>query len=519
MLKQEKNCYLGINGKKHGPLSEADIQKLYDNKKITGDTKFARLGDTKWISVSEVGIFTPPLPDDDGILPLPIETRPIRTDGAARDSEKMSRGRWLAIFGGTIAVFAIVLVVAVVVLTPILDSHTNTMNSNMASSGLDGSSGNSGSNTPIGQQATRQNSMNVAGFELSNLEYEVLFGIGVVRYSFRNTTNQPINAMFQTEILDTSGERIGRAGATDMFNPAHQPRTTHTVTSEMGDVTRDTPVYGVISVILFNEMGFPDIDNISPENRVFFEFLPNGQLSFFALGQEPNFAPNNIDVGDDYTMTTGDSYNQEPVPLTEFANVEDAILGLWYIHDTVVFNFFWGTDVFFEPEGMGASSFDGRSMLTLTWLVRVDGESIILSIDHDNEEVDFILRLSEPYLFLYTQVGTPIILARYPIADDSVGEATQNEGTATTTQHDIIGRWTLTLGNSVSTFDFRADGTYVNTGSSPLGTLPTGTGRFEVVGDTIIITRDRDGTTSVLNIVGNELFMGDSITPYRRVSN
>ena len=80
MSNQEKNCYLGINGKKYGPVSEADVQKLYDHNKITGDTKFARVGDNGWITVSEAGVFTPPLPTDDGLPPLPPDDEPTKAN-------------------------------------------------------------------------------------------------------------------------------------------------------------------------------------------------------------------------------------------------------------------------------------------------------------------------------------------------------------------------------------------------------------------------------------------------------
>lgn len=76
MAEKQKNCYLGISGKKYGPVSEDDIHKLYNDGKITGDTKFIRAGMKEWIALSESGIIMdadglPPLPQDDGIPPLP----------------------------------------------------------------------------------------------------------------------------------------------------------------------------------------------------------------------------------------------------------------------------------------------------------------------------------------------------------------------------------------------------------------------------------------------------------------
>lgn len=76
MVGQEKNCYLGINGQKYGPVSRADIHKLYDSGKITGSTKFIRVGMKDWITLSESGIIMddglPPLPSDDGLPAVPM---------------------------------------------------------------------------------------------------------------------------------------------------------------------------------------------------------------------------------------------------------------------------------------------------------------------------------------------------------------------------------------------------------------------------------------------------------------
>jgi hypothetical protein len=69
MANQEKNCYLGVNGKKHGPLSEQEIKNLYAQKKITGDTKFIRQGMSDWIPLSRSGIINISAADD-GLPPL-----------------------------------------------------------------------------------------------------------------------------------------------------------------------------------------------------------------------------------------------------------------------------------------------------------------------------------------------------------------------------------------------------------------------------------------------------------------
>jgi len=75
MAEQEKNCYLGIDGKKYGPLSEQEVRNLYAQKKINGDTKFARKGATELITVAQSGIITPQTAaEDDGLPPFPTES-------------------------------------------------------------------------------------------------------------------------------------------------------------------------------------------------------------------------------------------------------------------------------------------------------------------------------------------------------------------------------------------------------------------------------------------------------------
>ena len=118
MLNQEKNCYLGINGKKAGPVSEADIQKLYDHNKISGDTKFARAGDAEWTTVSEAGIFTPPLPKEDELPPLPTENTP--TNNAVPEQKKTEQQPIKKSKLGFVAAGIGVAVVAVVVFVVVL---------------------------------------------------------------------------------------------------------------------------------------------------------------------------------------------------------------------------------------------------------------------------------------------------------------------------------------------------------------------------------------------------------------
>jgi len=78
MADMEKNCYLGINGKKQGPMSEQDIKELFAQNKINGDTKFIRQGMDEWIPLSKSGI-TFSIVDDDGLPPLPQESKPSIT--------------------------------------------------------------------------------------------------------------------------------------------------------------------------------------------------------------------------------------------------------------------------------------------------------------------------------------------------------------------------------------------------------------------------------------------------------
>jgi hypothetical protein len=68
MANQAKDCFIAVKGKKYGPLSEQDIQKLYDQNKINDNTQFYRKGMKAWVKLSDSGIIeddTPDLDDDD----------------------------------------------------------------------------------------------------------------------------------------------------------------------------------------------------------------------------------------------------------------------------------------------------------------------------------------------------------------------------------------------------------------------------------------------------------------------
>jgi hypothetical protein len=103
MAEQEKICYLVINGKKYGPLSEQDIQKLYAAKKINGDVKFAKIGAKEWIPLSQSGII-------DNALPVKADDLPPLPPGDVRkpnSKKKMSAG------GKIIAALVSIILVAV----------------------------------------------------------------------------------------------------------------------------------------------------------------------------------------------------------------------------------------------------------------------------------------------------------------------------------------------------------------------------------------------------------------------
>lgn len=76
-----KNCWLGINGKKFGPMTEQDIRNLYSEKKITKNILFFRTGMKQWVPLSKSDVIAPLANDEippsfeDGVLPpLPKET-------------------------------------------------------------------------------------------------------------------------------------------------------------------------------------------------------------------------------------------------------------------------------------------------------------------------------------------------------------------------------------------------------------------------------------------------------------
>jgi len=87
MAEQNKVYYLVLDGKKHGPYSEKDLQDLFDKGKITGNTLFARKGMKEWSPISESGI----LKDDDGIPILPKS-----------DVEEEHESAWTKFFGDSV---------------------------------------------------------------------------------------------------------------------------------------------------------------------------------------------------------------------------------------------------------------------------------------------------------------------------------------------------------------------------------------------------------------------------------
>lgn len=92
MSKENKDCYLAINNKKHGPYSESDLQALFDKGKITEDTLFARKGMKEWAPLSESGI----LKDEDGIPILPDSV------GEDDDEEEEYESAWVRFFGDSV---------------------------------------------------------------------------------------------------------------------------------------------------------------------------------------------------------------------------------------------------------------------------------------------------------------------------------------------------------------------------------------------------------------------------------
>ena len=77
MASTVKDCYLIVNGKKYGAVSEQDILRLYEQKKINSNTKFAKSGAKEWIPLSKTGIIESNL-DIDDLPPLPEESKSKR---------------------------------------------------------------------------------------------------------------------------------------------------------------------------------------------------------------------------------------------------------------------------------------------------------------------------------------------------------------------------------------------------------------------------------------------------------
>jgi len=58
MIDDEKNCFLGINGTTHGPMSITDVQNTYVSHKLPDDTLFFREGMSDWIDLLASGFIT-----------------------------------------------------------------------------------------------------------------------------------------------------------------------------------------------------------------------------------------------------------------------------------------------------------------------------------------------------------------------------------------------------------------------------------------------------------------------------
>ena len=100
MASEERNCFLAVNGKKYGPMSEKDIQKLYTGKKIADDAKFARKGYKKWVPLSQSGVIVVAAPAPVDQLPPPPPENPPST-------AKITRFPFTIVSAG-VAVFAVI---------------------------------------------------------------------------------------------------------------------------------------------------------------------------------------------------------------------------------------------------------------------------------------------------------------------------------------------------------------------------------------------------------------------------
>ena len=125
MASTDKNCYLGIKGKKVGPVSEQDIQRLYAEKKIPSDIKFFRVGMKEWVPLSESGLIIiedniPPLPPEESIPPLPKEDK---QPSLSQDNKPVKKSKL-----GIIAASLGVAVVAVIIVAVILINNMNNAN-------------------------------------------------------------------------------------------------------------------------------------------------------------------------------------------------------------------------------------------------------------------------------------------------------------------------------------------------------------------------------------------------------
>ena len=562
MAEQEKNCYLGINGKKYGPVSEADIQKLYDAKKITDDTKFARVGAKEWIPLSQSGVITssnpiddlPPLPKEDEVPPLSQESKALLSP---QENKKLPRSTFKKIIlGASITVASIVGFVLVVgIVIAILDgasaSPTST-NNEVVTAGQgntnpvldtemelpvpEGDIGQTDANLITDAEIWLAGDMYIDITNFVLIERNEHTGTGIFEFIVENPHPSTLLFQFDMELFDVDNVMIAGGILIGSQPHRHGVRTRHrSETIEMlNDVTYGRLVLFADSPMLPGQM--------SSIGSLYVDFLPQG-VSFRPLTQ--TLTP----------TTNGDSDNAVEAPHSpaetldaiateaEIATLLEEIIGIWYV------DYFWDTPSHSDwlPSGQSVEFFaDGsgnifvlddlnnrrRNNVFFTWELGMflapanpDGyyEALMLKmtiLDHDDEVLEHFPIMEGDTLYFHQHAGPPIVLARNVSGQPSISNNINIPSTtATQSAIDIVGRWRMDFGNTHVIFDFRADGTYTSTGATVLGPSPASTGIWTASGDTVTITRDNDGSTAVLHIIGNELFMGDSRTPYRRIGN
>ena len=609
MSEQEKNCYLGINGKKYGPVSEMDILRLYAQKKITGEAKFIRAGGKEWVALAKSGIIPSAAPIDDGLPPLPADDD---DDDDAVNQPNYGRKFKLKVAAITLGVMVagIGIVIAIGTITGNNNSRTNYIaqtpsntiaQQNSRPSQAPGTSSAHSGTMPSEQRKrshwTIENMTDVFGDDTDVQYLRGIFSGGTLLS--RNGVTGSLNVAVTVMTVDADSE-LGRLGIPALFildievvgafgiPGMESPREAFGVEHR----TMQTKVDGSVSEFsIHGFQGSPDSEwqIMTPYNE-FFNYLYDGKEISCAIEMRgatynfkidgSDFTPlwkelggalpangNDLDLEAAYSEVISEVLNRpldDPIYFGYYSGVQYGKSDVYYAFCDIDGNgvnelIFLGVDgsaiiytlsdgkkvLLLELEGGRVESFgginelgyiivhhsQGASVFTQSYYkIAKEGENVtdfgFYSDTFFSENADdwyFSIRdlsggrkVTEAEFDAYRRtLDAPVIQLDWKrLSDASQSQASSPDSTPSATQLNIVGIWTQTIAGITQYIEFYKDGTCVYTDNA---TRISESGRYEVSGDTLTRTRDRDGSQSEYTIIGNEFYLIGGSTPWRRV--